>query len=1529
MFVASGADGVTWGIDNDGQVRRYTGKDHWDIMPGSLSQISVANADNVWGVNAEGNVYSWHDEAYSWNQISGLSSQVVWVSVGNDGTVWAVDINQNEYEYQDNNFWRLSPPQNSPNLIQISVRNSNEVWGIVEHISGNSNIYLYQNNSWRALGSNAPGDVISLSVASDGAVFGVNSNAQIYRRITDNNWQLYEGDLAQIAVGDQDNVWAVDKQERIVRLVSNPNAWQRISASLTQVSAAADGTVWGINANKQIYHYQGNNSWQQLSGSLDQVAVGSEQEVWGLKDGTAYRRINGAWVNVDGSTGGSFGTLSIGQDMVVWTTRTISNENDLAFICKGNTLWQTPPMQPDDPTRGTPLKQISVGNAESIWCVNDNNQVFLWNGQAWQALEGNLSAVSVGSDGTVYGIDSNNKVKRYLGDNEWRELDKSLSQISVGNAANVWAVDANQEVYQLGGIRWLPVTLNTAPVLSKKRSRRSVREEESSAENHAQLNGANVQIAINSLNNMLDFTQDYRIRMDEYITEAYDLMNIPATHDPGQAFAEAILSLSFKAIAQAPIPGASTIASVVSAVYNYVNTNQSTDLHGTFASVQARFSQNMDDLQAELRHISVNLATMQADLDNGGVTAQDQSNWLEPFIDPDSNTTFVVADLATDPFPPQSGRDSTTALDADDYNQVYYQARVAGRLNLWKEALPGAYFTTRPKHWGGGPEEKHESDLQVFMNCWVDHYPNYYLKTYQRDSGKDEVWALKFYWLASGNPDLLNYAPDALCTALFQDDGAGNLIPGRQPGPPDPEHHPAGLDGAITTRKDVFKHWDLNEEKVDFLGSYLWDDWSYPWYHQSCYGNAKRTLSNAIEREVTINAVANINLPGIDLQQLNLPNGIFQDSNLSGANLEAADLKHADLANSNWSKVNLANASLDFAQAQGANLDKANLENVIAFGLQAQNSSLRGAKLKDAALRGADLRGADLRGADLRKTDLTGANLSGANLSGANLQRTSFRSADLSGANLDGLDLNKADLTFAIGVENAPITAISTSRTLLKFYDPALMDLVTLLTNTQAMTNVIGSSPISGFGYLLASLKEGAANYAQYIVPVTTPQAGNPSRDLTLTLGTAGQDFYNAVGNTIMTFFESDPALGRDYAAMLSQLGQTLGYTPIAFRTEITTDTTTDIHVYAQGPIGFSELSIISNEVRSVDPNFEADTVIQQAAAALDVNVVWMLGLDFSPGAIHTAEGIFQVRGDNSSAPTTLANSLGLNWPDLSQITAWISQPDMPPYLVSVSVQDGSTNYGLSIYLPYSIGIAQNVLTLVDQAAQQRFEALLDAAPLDYSYFTYLRIMCDFDGSTVLSAVNNVAYNPVSFTIQNGSLVPDQSFAPTVQVIATDITAGGGATDPLVPVTLEINVGGYAFNPFGDANDPAKGDVNKPRDWPPAKTIQGAFPAEAALSVIARSWRQDGSSVNIEAGPGSNPGNMMILLDGDDVPDTPGFKQQADLAEFLTPYTNSNGKIAIGPSEALFLFELGTTNITSTSADFQDAVVLISFDKPT
>lgn len=101
------------------------------------------------------------------------------------------------------------------------------------------------------------------------------------------------------------------------------------------------------------------------------------------------------------------------------------------------------------------LVQVSVGGAAYIWGVNSKQELFQFQNGIWTKSAQKLTNVSVGADGTVWGV-SAGKIF-YLDGARWTTIPGSLTQISVGSASNVWGMDG-QKVLRWTGDSWTAVT---------------------------------------------------------------------------------------------------------------------------------------------------------------------------------------------------------------------------------------------------------------------------------------------------------------------------------------------------------------------------------------------------------------------------------------------------------------------------------------------------------------------------------------------------------------------------------------------------------------------------------------------------------------------------------------------------------------------------------------------------------------------------------------------------------------------------------------------------------------------------------------------------------------------------------------------------------------------------------------------------------------------------------------------------------------------------------------------------------------
>ncbi|HIH94602.1 TPA: type IV pilin [Methanosarcina acetivorans] len=200
-------------------------------------------------------------------------------------------------------------------------------------------------------------------------------------------------------------------------------------------------------------------------------------------------------------------------------------------------------------------------------------------------------------------------------------------------------------------------------------------------------------------------------------------------------------------------------------------------------------------------------------------------------------------------------------------------------------------------------------------------------------------------------------------------------------------------------------------------------------------------------------------------------------------------------------------------------------------------------------------------------------------------------------------------------------------------------------------------------------------------------------------------------------------------------------------------------------------------------------------------------------------------------------------------------------------------------------------------------------------------------------SVNDSEYDlpedPVDFEIIEDTVVPQEDFISSFTVLGAAIQSGGYD----LKVTTQFIVGDDILDPW-QYSLPVTGNVNDEEIhvW----NLSATYPAGTPVTINCKSWiwTKDSKKLStkdsdwksyMEVSSSSYSSNLIVLRNGDAVPTIPGLDEQPDVAEFIEDYVG-DGKLVLEGNEAIFLFELGTTDLHSSAADFQDFVVLMSID---
>jgi len=431
--LAVGADGTVWGLNVNGQSYSYNSQtSSWASGALDFSQVAVGSSSAIWGINSVGDIFELNPTTQTWSTVPGNLSQI---AVGSDGSVWGLNSVGFIYTY---NTQTQSFQQIPGTLTQIAVGFDGAVWGL------NSSEQIYRFNPGAQAFEYVAGSLAQLSVGTDGDVWGINYLGNIYHfdRLTQ-GWQQTPGTLKAISVGSGSNVFGLNPESYLFKFDAADDTWNQLNAQLRSVSASANGSVWGVSYTDQVYEIlqptQASQSWHQAPGTLTQIAVSSDGDVWGINANNQIYTFNAStqsWTLLPGD----LSQIAVAADGVVWGL----NSSNAVFRFNASS-------QQFELLSGS-LSQIALADTGDVWGINSVGQIYRFDAasQSWELISGSLSQISVGADGDAWGVDSQNGVFHFNAQTQaWAAVNASLTQISAGSSTNVWGLDANGYIYRL------------------------------------------------------------------------------------------------------------------------------------------------------------------------------------------------------------------------------------------------------------------------------------------------------------------------------------------------------------------------------------------------------------------------------------------------------------------------------------------------------------------------------------------------------------------------------------------------------------------------------------------------------------------------------------------------------------------------------------------------------------------------------------------------------------------------------------------------------------------------------------------------------------------------------------------------------------------------------------------------------------------------------------------------------------------------------------------------------------------------
>lgn len=100
-------------------------------------------------------------------------------------------------------------------------------------------------------------------------------------------------------------------------------------------------------------------------------------------------------------------------------------------------------------------KNISVSSDGTVWGVDPDNKIIQWNGNSWTTLTGlELKQIAVGQANDIWGISPQNQVIRWDGKGWTLIGGLNLQHIAAGADGSVWGLDPENKIYRFTNNTW-------------------------------------------------------------------------------------------------------------------------------------------------------------------------------------------------------------------------------------------------------------------------------------------------------------------------------------------------------------------------------------------------------------------------------------------------------------------------------------------------------------------------------------------------------------------------------------------------------------------------------------------------------------------------------------------------------------------------------------------------------------------------------------------------------------------------------------------------------------------------------------------------------------------------------------------------------------------------------------------------------------------------------------------------------------------------------------------------------------------
>ena len=340
------------------------------------------------------------------------------IAIGADGSVFGIGVRGTIWELSDVGFERLT--------AGLGTRIAVSADGIPWVVGTDNSVWRYDLNAGGFVQCPGPGDMRDIAFGADNSVFGLDTDNRVWKW----NPAAYEFELFDESI-EGDNSGQVGDFE-----LFDFSRGARIAVS-------ADGIPWIVADDNTVWRYAANaGGFVQCPGPGDMrdIAFGADNSVFGIDMDNFVWKWNPAANGFERFSYGQGEHIAVDPYGNPWLVANGSTRrydpNAGGFLITTETDGGAP-----EPTL---LQDISIGANGTTFGIDLNNSIWYWDGSKWESTDGMGEHIAVDPEGTPWVLADDNTIW-YGADIEIPGL---LRDIAIGAEGSVFGIGMDNAVWK-------------------------------------------------------------------------------------------------------------------------------------------------------------------------------------------------------------------------------------------------------------------------------------------------------------------------------------------------------------------------------------------------------------------------------------------------------------------------------------------------------------------------------------------------------------------------------------------------------------------------------------------------------------------------------------------------------------------------------------------------------------------------------------------------------------------------------------------------------------------------------------------------------------------------------------------------------------------------------------------------------------------------------------------------------------------------------------------------------------------------